>query len=275
MTSILPPFSNIVAPGVWQTPNAPVLTVDWTNSLTIGLLGCWLPGAMGGIDLTGGLIGQMPFLGGGGGTGINPDGPSTDSSATVGGYSTNLPAGSPFLSTTGLTCFWRGMSKGNGSAFFMQNGILYGNGSVSPFWSFGFGDGNGTNNSVCFQYNHSGAASNNQIYATEPFNVMWDICAAADVTGAGNYFIYRDGSQIFSHSFESPINYNPPCFFAFDNQMNARASIVCWWNRQLRADEVMEMHLAPYQFIIPAEYDAETLMPIIPPVFILMPQIVT
>jgi hypothetical protein len=53
-------------------------------------------------------------------------------------------------------------------------------------------------------------------------------------------------------------------------EKNAVTIAVAIWNRALGADEIMQMHIAPYDFVVPAEYDMPVTIFVAPPT--LMPQ---
>ena len=110
MAALLKPFQRLSPKCV---PNG-LLKIDWSHPLATGLIGCWVPGVMFGIDLTGNTpdlvgvpngAGQLP------GTTTCVEGPALQSLSGTLDFGLNGPVtvGGPLTTWTSLTGFWRGL----------------------------------------------------------------------------------------------------------------------------------------------------------------------
>jgi len=270
MTAILQPFANLVEPGSYQLANGGALTVDWTAPLAFGLTGCWVPGVTGALDLSGNNNNLTTDTGAAfGGT---PEGPGLKSTAANSGYySPALAVTNPLQSSTiGLTLFWRGLMLGAPPSFGGFIAILLGVLDNPPFTITEVRVDNAGN----FQLtSNSTQATGTAI----PTSGMHSYCATLTTTTQRGYV---DGVQNCTNTVSLTTNSNAVFYIndhipQSDNRWaNAVCTLACAWGRPLSAGEVMGMHLNPYNFLAPAEYEMQTaFFPV--PTFTLMPQIVT
>jgi hypothetical protein len=180
-----------------------------------------------------------------------------------------------------MSLFWRGNILGAvaGNSVFIE--ISYTNTDTSPFVVFAMGvDSGGTiyqmnvQTGGTFQFNNGGSVSTG----------MHSMCGTANWSGgAGSGQFYLDGSSLFtigitagtptSASSELSIN---GLHAVTTRNTNSTCNIGAIWNRVLTPTEALWLHLDPYSFIIPADPDFMLAgFPVIPPVFVLMPQIIT
>jgi hypothetical protein len=278
MGSIIQPFSGIIEPGNFQVPTGPGdYTIDWTNSLARGLIGCWLPGSMRGIDLSGNAP-EMTIESSGGIFDATAEGPGLSTTGTLTGM--NVLAQPVHKSWTQATLYWRGYLIGVPAVHGVFIGISYTNTDTSPFVV------------LCIQYDSAasfGATGNNSgsFFGPAPFTtpptppafvsmaVSWDTVGgtvALYTNGAANGTGSLVGAPSTTANSYICINGWVPVNTRYDN---AICNIACMWNRALTAAEIRALDLAPYQFIVPAESEMPvTFIQPPPPLFVLMPQIV-
>jgi hypothetical protein len=285
MPSILNPFSNLVAPGNYQMPVGTDLGIDFTNALSNGLIGCWIPGAMGGVDLTGAsptlkVNPNASFSG-------TPDGPSLLSTNASGQDSMQATATAPYKYTAasgGLSIYWRGLISAQIVSGANSNicGIAYDNAGGSPYLVAAISPQLGSQypgmsclwNTGSITFFNIGGIVNN-------FNAMYSFGATFAGTG-GNVVFYNNGVSAGSNAFagsDPSTSATSQIIIGGDAYASSRTSncltnLCCFWNRALSAGEMMAMHLNPYAFVVSDEYDLPQTFIVVPPAFVLMPQIV-
>jgi len=281
MASILPAFANIVAPGNYQVPNGQ-LQIDWTQSLANGLVGCYLPGVTM-AEITG--IGPtLAFVSGTGlQTSMSNEGPGVNYTITNGGGLLGSPIGNSFITQNAFTLFWRGLllATSGFSGFASLVGVNYSQPNANPFnlWSLGLGSAGGPSLGIAWNHGGSQLAWNSGSASPLTANLslgMHDYAATFTVGTSGLVIAFVDGALWQTN----PVNFGAgqptstaTSYINVGLDKGAVTNIACLWNRNLSTAEIMQMHLAPYSFLIPADTDMPSQAIVVPP--ILMPQIVT
>lgn len=277
MAGILKPFSNIVVPGKLQVPSGQ-LSIDWTNSLSNGLIACWLPGVSL-LDLVDGLVLVPESAASLAGTTADGIGFSSQAANTGAATSGTLP--SIFTSWTALTLRWRGYITTNLAAFADFIGITYDNtGAASPFYVAGVRTN--TASAVYTPLWNSGGTFSN-------FNSSVALATPSFIDIAMVFIVNGTNSFYFNGAFDSSASFGVSAPTSSTSVIDLNVNIagpttrfnggICTiaqiWNRALTAAEVMALYLDPYSVIIPAEYELPIMQPPPPLVFNLMPQIIT
>ena len=295
MASILKPFTNFVTPGNYQVPAGP-LQIDWSRPVTNGLIGAWVPGAMGNIDISGGTQ-QYLNIDTNAAIDMFGDGSGLATTSSGGGYcgyySANLTSGSSFQAVTSsggqnsvfVRCAYTGIFAGP-SSYASLCGANYDNSNNSPYYTWGLQSNAAFGFTV--YYNSGGSQITGNVTCTAfgslVKGVEYDVagCFAVNSTSPK---LYQNGIDLGNTStvFSSAATTTAAAFFAINRKNNSAPAETysshiihaCYvWNRFLGADEVMWLHLNPYGFLIPDEYELSGLFVPPPPQFILMPQIV-
>lgn len=280
VASILRSFA---ANALWSKNQVPQgdLAIDWTHNLTNGLIGAWVPGAMGGVEITGfgptlitqiGNVAGTPFID------ITPDGPGLRSSGHFGdGYGATTPPNYRSILGSGLSMFWRGLVLGGGNNYTPVLMISWDNSSGGPAPVMSIGDRAG--NSFYLTWNDGTTAQLlfGENYPAFPFFRSW---AATFQTGA--QAIYVNGIQTGTSALASVPTIGATSETSIQRYTsgnlagtNTACNCAYIWNRVLSAAEMLQLHLDPYGFLVPADEQDMQQMPPPPLPFILMPQIVT
>ena len=281
-SSILRPFSSIVAPGSLQVPNGP-LVIDWTKPITRGLLGFWLPGiAMGMTDITrqtSQVLGPYSGTTGGPVPTLSNEGPGLNftNAGTSLAFSPCPPA---YLTPSAFTLYWRGLllATSGFSAYTTILGVNYQYPTnVAPFnlWSMGLDSAGGPGMGLAWNGGGTQVAWDSGSAQTMTAQLalgIHDYCATFVVNGAVNMNV--DGAfwqtKTGGWGGASQPTYTATNVLNVGIEKNAVTIAVAIWNRALGADEIMQMHIAPYDFVVPAEYDMPVTIFVAPPT--LMPQ---
>jgi hypothetical protein len=212
--------------------------------------------------------------------GISPNGAGLLSTVTDSGISQTSTL--PTSYTTGwstLSCYWRGLCLGAlADSFSPIVFVSYSNASgTSPFVIWGIAGVNTT--TLRPQWNTAGTQ-------TTGSNISWSPgpqSIGSTFNTTGNVIAYSNGVSLGSTAFggAGPTAGTGPQFgLNVQTNLNTRVcngvcDLFLVWNRELSADEMMQVHLAPYDIFLPGEYELATMFLPPPPPFILMPQIVT
>lgn len=258
MAGLLRPGATLRIPRRLPTGN---LSIDWSHPLTRGLIGCFVPGVMGGVNLTA----QCPPLAIKTATDtrkVNQEGPCWTSTADSAGlFGASAPAA--FTTWTQFSLYWRGFftsyATGNSKIF----GVEFNNIGSSPFVvaSMGFG---GNNVPFVVEWNTNG---------TYTANVGTTLTAGFQSLGAtfkvgGNVVAYRNGLVLNTTAFgaTAPTNAASSLInFQTSNgntgNLSASGNVGYVWNRELSAAEVTQLDLDPYAFLVADEPEMQALQP--------------
>jgi len=265
MTAPLRPF-QVLSPRR-TVPNA-ACVIDWSHPLARGLVACWLPGVMGGIDLTGNCP-DMTYANGSSSTNTNVLSQEGPAWGALGSASSNSPymwcATPPAVyNSTVLSTYYRadrnGASSNPGGSGSWALFINDNNAGSSPYVSIAMGDNNtGAMTTASGFYQHAAGTYN--------FTSTIDLSSAGLVSWlitwnpAGNNIQYSKGVQKTSDA------------WAGDNTMHLKSTsqisintwhqfptrlvsclpyIICIWNRVLTAEEAAWLDADPYGFLLPA-----------------------
>lgn len=258
MASYLKPFSGILYPGNYQIPTGQ-LEIDWGNSLSNGLVGCWVPGVAGTIDISGNVspmtLQSTKILQG------TPEGVGLKSNTNTPGSGMTALAPPVYKGWSAFTLYWRGMLVGTpvGSSNFI--GICYDNAGNSPFQLLSLSANPGVTNFLWF-YEITGSSFSDAsfISALPALNKMASAAIAIDGTGLS---AYQNGIFDSASSAEAPVATGTATtliqingdFATGSRDPAAILNIAMAWNRKLSAAEIQAIDLAPYGLLIPAEYD--------------------
>ncbi len=262
MVAILKPFQNLLAPGTKQIPQGRIV-VDWSQSITRSMIGCWLPGAAG-FDNLGLVPVRLSNPTAFGGFAPTQHGQGFRSVSTGGGAFATAPA--QFKSWSELTLFWLGMRIGEcvGSSAFLA--VSYDNAASAPY--------------IVAQLGYEGSA----------LQVYWNSAGSPNFTNptipAGNRanfamlsigVVFKVGTN--NRCFSDGIMVNASSAFGASGPTSTATSTIelngeiatttrvanhicntaCIWSRALSDEEMRSMHEAPYSFLIPAEYEMPAL----------------
>lgn len=259
MAGILKPFGNILTPGPLQVPKGR-LVIDWSNRLANGLIGVWVFGANGTVDITG----QAPTLTYESASGVydqTREGAGLKSAAANTALTaTATPA---FKGLAAATLYWRGYVIGNSSNSCDFIGITFDNAATSPFWEIGIGAmSSGSTTSMQLEYSAGGSPQTASANHALTAGTIESLCATFG--GTTQNIFYANGVQTASNavgfspssSATSEIFINTyPSTGRFSNTITLAAY---FWNRALSPDEVAWLNLNPYSFLLPAEYELPT-----------------
>jgi hypothetical protein len=258
MASILRPFSNILNPGPLRIPGGN-LTIDWSHSLTNGLIGCYLPGVMRGTDITGMGPNLTPLSAAT--ISSMEEGPGLQSVAANSGMTaTATPA---FKSWTQFSIYWRAYVIGAPIATTDFAGVSYAIPEASPYVVASIGVASNPL-TVRALWNTGGVfteVSPGPIITTSvinSFGCSFTVSASAlcqmysNGVASGSAFAFGASGPISSATSSVGINTYSPTPTRYSNSITTAAY---FWNRALAADEWARLHREPYSFLIPAEYE--------------------
>lgn len=154
--------------------------------------------------------------------------------------------------TSSASIYWRGVLSG-ASNFVGLIGTSFNNVGGSPFQGYLL-VANLNANSMQASWNSGGTANNVTAGITASNNI---VSIAATFQQGGSTVLYINGKQVNSGSFgASAITYTSTSQMMFcsytavpTRPLFGLGLIGCCWNRVLSAQEMMAMHLAPYQFL--------------------------
>jgi hypothetical protein len=246
MRGPLAPFSNIVAPGALQAPNGPV-RIDWQHRLANGLIGCVIP-SMTVNELTGNLPNASTpgsYLAvsnaDGSGGGISPS-------------SFTLPAISPFRSWTSITQAIRFSVIDVGGAYYNVISLNYSQPNVAPYNVASLSAG-ATNypTGLLLVWNSAGGQNSRNVGLGLSVGQIYSVVTVFTIGGTN--FVYFNGSQVFSTAWSgSGPNFTPTSFWSVGQNPSIAVNVAYAWNRALSAEEILSLHLNPYDLLIPEEH---------------------
>jgi hypothetical protein len=250
--------AGTLTPPLRLTPN--LRKVNWAHPLANGLIGCWLPGIHGPVDLCGNhpdLYLQPLSI-----PGATVEGPAQFSSpgSTIGGMSGQSP--DMFKNATQVTLYWRGTPMGSdGASYSSLCGVVFNAGQGPPYLVYNL-QLQGDWSSFLPAWNTGGAwtlgpATNLTGYFGQQISV-----GATFVVG-GNVFGYVNGVSVASKAFgASPPNVTPTSTTIINGNnaaggpsaySNAHCNIALIYNRALSDDEMAWLDREPYCFLTTAE----------------------
>jgi len=237
-----------------QTPRGPV-KIDWSHPLAQGLIGCWLPGISGGIDLTGinpSLVARTASK-----TGVAVEGPGLVSDAVNTGMKGVVGNTSPLTTwTDGFSIYYRGYKLGSGNNNCDILSIFYDSAGNFPFNVAGLTDP--STGQVATVWNHGGSLS--QGTAKSVNNPGLNSLGGTFKVG-GNAVLYQSGvatdTTAFGSGAPTSTATSTVCIDTRADLSSQWQNSVCYvgyfWNRELSADEMAMLDADPYGFLVPAE----------------------
>jgi Concanavalin A-like lectin/glucanases superfamily len=260
-----------------SVPRGGKLSIDWTHPLTQGLIGCWVPGLSGGLDLAGNFQDLSPINATGNVVipAVDAEGPGYKTTNVGDGLRNSSFPASLRLTTQG-SVYWRGTFQSSTSAGVILVGSDYDSSGTPPYVGFGlqtvFGGGAGPQ--VNLVWNNGGSTLNTTFGTATvgPVN-SW----GGTFLSFGNALLYQNGVQIQSSSLAGglTIGYGTTprvvvCAGYTDNTrvLGATTFLACKWNRALSAAEMALLDQDPYCFLqsdLEVEWAAGPVQPPVPP----------
>ncbi len=281
MASILKPYSGLLNPGRLQVPNGP-LAIDWTHPLTRSLIACYVPGVMGGVDVTGSgpalnnAVGGLP-------TNATPA-MTPEGAATTNYWKSFEPIPALFTNQVAMTLYWRGMLIVNSGSFEGVLQINYSDPGSSPVSIAQLSsDSTGLQDKTAVFWNNAGSQNTSFGFAT-PLAINKMASYAATMPVGGTAFVYHNGLVDPNYPTGANFGASPPNSTAtsvlYVGSPSTYTNIALIWNRALSADEMFALDLDPYGFLIPAEAEMPIALfqappPLIPTSFSILSNIVT
>ena len=250
------------------------LKIDWSHPLSVGLIGCWVPGVslidlcLTGLDLQ---LGSSTF-------GVSPEGPCIDgilgaTGTNYGAASGDIPSAHPLLHWSRLTWYYRGMTNAaSGSianSFQRLLNIAYDNANGNPYSLAGAYFNSGT--TIAPMWNIGGGFVTG-VNFTLSLPIYTEFSIASTYVAGGNQQGYFNGAisggvtgvgpGVPSYSATSQIDIAGD--FAYPNSAALKTYMVAFWNRDLSAAEIAYLDADPYCFLVPSE--GEWSMVKVPPV---------
>lgn len=255
MASVLPPFGNLLAPGIFQVPTGQ-LTIDYTHPLANGLMLCLVPGVMGGVDLTG----NVPLFTATPASVMGPEG-----SGLSGGINATTPTANypQFTTPHEISLYVRGHVFSVSTTFDGWLGVNYNQPITAPFNIFLLGN-NATAGQAWMIFNNGGTQTSGATfnYAAGPLS------AGGTGSVSGNAMItYHNGLSVGQVAYGTPNATSTSYVTAFGPTVTNGITFYCgyMWNRALTPAEMAWIDADPYAFLVPAEYDLTVGMFVAPP----------
>lgn len=257
MAGVLKPFGSLVNPNRLRVPLGR-LSIDWQNPLTNGLVCCYVPGVMSGVNIAG--LGANLILSGTPAFKANIDGPGVDT-ITAPGYLSVLAPATLKVPPVGASLFWRGLIYGTVSPWATAISVDYDTSQSSPYnvYSFMFQ----TSTAVLRMYMNGSGSQNLVDSYTMTANLITNI--------GGTFYNATTASQMYANgvavsagsinggtpttSATTTISIGKDLVNAVPQASNTNTAIACIWTRPLSAAEQLQMSLDPYGFLLPAEYE--------------------
>ena len=255
--ALLKSFGNLLSPK--RTVPTGQLTIDWSHPLANGLIACYVPGAMGGINIANPGVVTLSYASSST-IGMGPEGPGLSSLAANSGMVFASAAPSQFLGRPQMSLYYRCFQKAADPANACHYiGINYTNAAIAPYVIFDINASTGVEwqagagTSTTGAFSAPGVGNINSLGATYVIN--------------GNVFAYQYGKQFASGSAytSNPTNGATPTInlnmlqWGTTRYPNTVALIGCIWNRALSADEMAWLDAEPYCFLLPAEGEMPSL----------------
>lgn len=249
MAGVIRRFDNGLIPG--QVPQG-FLSIDWTHPLANGLMFYYLPGvttfdvALKDPQPVGQFGGSFLF-------GSSPEGPAGDCTINNAGNgfataSSSIPGAS---SVTAMSIYARGYKAGvppTNTA--VIGGLTFANPNVSPFVMLWLQYGVSTT-IPRLAWNHAGSLT--PLPFITSFGTSQPFSLGGSIVSGGNAKVYYNGVLDNSTAGVTLTASNGAVLIGGNGNM--QHTILCGWNRELTADEMMRIHLDPYGMLIPAEFD--------------------
>ena len=231
--------------GIRRTIGGGVPRIDWSNPLTDGLIGCYVPGVTGGYNLTG--LGANLTPGSAGNAFVTTkEGAAWTTASASGGFST---ASAPAAWKTGnATLYMRGYNSSTTNANYIF-GVFYGTGT-NPYYVVSIGVPNASPNVLQAQWNTGGTYTTGSNSTKSPGTFF---SYGATFAVGGNVLSYLNGVQAASNSFgaSAPNNTGTDTLSLFTTQpIDLLINIALAWNYPLTAAQVAALDADPYQFLI-------------------------
>jgi hypothetical protein len=245
--------------GSWrriQKPWTSIPRIDWSHPLARGLIGCYLPGVLRGHALVG------PKLANGGdgpgSFGVTAEGASLRSATLGSAKGLVVTATSEFKDfTRGMSLFWRGTLRGNCDNYCTLIGIQYADTDVSPYYTFAVSaDGTGYDILRDFHNEGSGTVVGNSADVRGSYGKTISVALTGKIGTGVQFYVNAapiggmsslSGSPSSTGSSKIVINQG---IDATHRSANADCNVGYFWNRDLTALEVKQLHDDPYCFLI-------------------------
>jgi hypothetical protein len=228
--------------------------VDWSNPITVGLTGAYLPGRASGTlyDMSG--LGASPKCGTSGVFKPTQEGFALDTSAQGAGQGCNAVATAAQQPTKQASVFWRGVLLGTPTSNEYVFGVEFGDGNTTPFDACDLTYTSG--GQIAGATNTSGTSQS--LTGNITVGALMDAATTVDLLIAGTASLYVNGTlQSRTSALSGTITYgtNPQLEMggtssAGQNASNARHLVGYTWNRTLSDAEVLSLHYEPYQLLI-------------------------
>lgn len=265
MASILKPFGSLLSPK--RAVPTGKLKIDWTHPLASGLVGCWVPGVMGGIDLAG-KTAPLSFVASS--IGVAPEGPGVIGSSG-GNLAMSGPAGSPLYAwTSGFSFYirgYQGVSDTNSNTNLFS--ITYNNAVDSPYFILSTQANSGqTGGTVNVNWN-SGGNGESIFNAFPQLTAGSSFSRGAALVVNGLAYAYNNGAYTTGNTFGGAslpsygtlpqLSINGFNSNLYGRDTGSTVYILAFWSRALSADEMAWLDLEPYCFLIPEEAELPAL----------------
>lgn len=249
-----------------QLPAAGV-KIDTAHPLANGLIGCYVPGISGGVNLVGIGADLTPTLAT---NDITQDGPALALTTSTSHLSALALA--PFIGwTTGFSLFWRGRTDPASNPFDYATliGVSYSDPSGSPF-SVATLHRRSLSTNIRAQTNSAGTVVDTADWSIALGSTF---SAGASFTVGGNAVLYGNGLSQGSAAMASAPNSTATSTIGFGvgvfgSPYNSFSlpNVGYIWNRALSADEHALLDADPYGFLIPAEGEWPVMFSVVTPV---------
>ena len=250
--------------------------MDPTNSLARGMVLCVLPGLTYGFNLApttfgvGALLADSspaPFAETLEGPGLLFNGTNTTLKTT------NLATSGqifPATASTPISVYFRGYQTAAPSSFAPYASATYDNAGTSPFFEWCL-----RSTATVYQvfWFPSGGGTSVNAAATPPSSGLVSICSTLVPNGNVNFFVNGAQDANFPTAFTSAAWGTPASTGRFvmgtdlanaGRFINNSSLLCCVWNRLLSNQEVLSLHLDPYQFLTSADI-VQPFLTFIPP----------
>jgi hypothetical protein len=262
MAAILKPF-QVLSP----RRSVPVgqVSIDWSHPLANGLIGCWLPGVSGGIDLTGNCADLQPSSGSSKKYSVNQEGPTLDpgTAGTVNMLTATAPPA--YKGQQAMSMYYRAEKLRAADTQAILLYISYDNVPNAPYNVFGLQSvfNNTSYSQIYVGININGTS---QQSANVDFSAETQIRVGATVTSVTGHALslYKNGlladnstntlpTGTLNGTSTSQISINGWDTSATSGRASGTAPyIACLWNRELSASEMAAIDADPYGFLVPA-----------------------
>jgi hypothetical protein len=237
------------------------LAIDWSHPLANGLLACYVPGAMGGINIANPGNGDIardtaaaPF------NGVGVEGAGLTTTVANSGMFAFAPVS--FKGLGAYSLYYRAFVLGNSSASCSLLGMSYDNAGGSPYVlvEIGAAGGGTTAAPLSLGWNVAGTLVSD-LAIIPAFTANTIASVGATFTNNGNVVGYSGGvnrgaaawgSGLPASALTSQIEFNT-YGGAATRFSNTTAFIGCIWSRALSDSEMAQLDADPYGFLIPAE----------------------